>query len=205
MTGKRSKMPNRIRTRSKMHLASRLRGIVELACLCSNAHKLRRRTILRKKDMSNLLSPYITRYLDPVTGKRVSKGQLGHSRVRVRAKKWSVRIKNAAGKWDAFPLSPKKEAAAILSGQKHDKAEMAKAGVVDRYEAHRKTPLAQHLKDWQASLEAKECTAKHVQMKVSRVQAIIDHCKFVSCPTYLHLTSNVSCGVPEAATFQHSD
>lgn len=127
--------------------------------------------------MADLFHQLITRHVD-AHGKRVPRGTPGAKIVREKSKKWYTRMK-VAGKWKPVPLSTNKTAASIMAGKLLDKQEMGRAGVTNRYEAHSNTPLAQHLKDWQASLEAKNCTPKHVQMKISRVQSIIDHCQFV--------------------------
>lgn len=127
--------------------------------------------------MPDLFRHCSTRYID-AQGKRASKNTPGARAVRELSKKWHTRMK-VRGKWKAVPLSSNKTAATIMAGKLLSKQEMGRAGVTDRYEEHSKAALAQHLKDWQASLEAKESTAKHVQMKVSRTQGIIEHCKFI--------------------------
>jgi integrase len=59
------------------------------------------------------------------------------------------------------------------------KAGLSRAGIRDPFEEHRKRPLAEHLKDWEASLRANGCGEECIQLKRTRVRAALDGCKFV--------------------------
>lgn len=128
--------------------------------------------------MANLYRHRITFYVD-TQGNRVPKGTPGAKQQKKMSKKWYTRIKDERGKWLPVPLSVNKDAARIMASKLIEKRELAKVGVYDRHEEHRKVPLAKHLQDWETSLTAQESTAKHVQMKLSRAKRIIDHCQFV--------------------------
>ncbi|HEX4150307.1 MAG TPA: site-specific integrase [Pirellulales bacterium] len=58
------------------------------------------------------------------------------------------------------------------------RAERQQAGVADRFEEHRRRPLAEHVKDFKAYLAGKGNTTKHVETTAVRVRAICDGCKF---------------------------
>ncbi len=59
------------------------------------------------------------------------------------------------------------------------KAELAKAGVVDKFEPHRKRPLSEHLDDYKGVLQATNCGARYIRDTMSAVQRIITGCGFV--------------------------
>lgn len=119
----------------------------------------------------------IVRYLD-ADGKRVPSTTPGARRVEEESEKWYIRQKNEAGKWVGVPLSKNKAAAAIMAGKLIDKQEMAKAGVVDKFEAHRKKPLTRHLQDWKACL-AETGDEKHVRHTVGCVERLLRETKAV--------------------------
>jgi len=105
-------------------------------------------------------------------GKQVKKGSPGAECVRERSKKYYVRVKNDKGQLKSIPLSPNKAAASMMARKLLDKQELAKAGVVDRYEAHRKTPLARHLEDWRACL-TETGGEKHVRDTMGCVERLL--------------------------------
>src|SRR5262249_19352047 len=58
-------------------------------------------------------------------------------------------------------------------------AELAKVGIADPYEQHRKRPLLEHLADWETSLRAGGATAKHVRQTVADARRVIEGCRFI--------------------------
>jgi integrase len=54
---------------------------------------------------------------------------------------------------------------------------MARAGLLDPYEPHRKKLLKDHLKDFEADLRAGGNTEKHVALVVSRVRWVLGECR----------------------------
>ncbi len=59
------------------------------------------------------------------------------------------------------------------------KASRVRAGFIDPAEEHARRPLAEHLKDYTAALEAKGDTEKHVRDTVARCVALFTGCGFV--------------------------
>lgn len=79
----------------------------------------------------------------------------------------------------AVPLCTNKEAAEQMLSGLVRKAERAEAGLVEPCDEHRKRPLAEHLADFKRALAAKGNTPQHVELTVSRVQAMLDATKAV--------------------------
>jgi integrase len=117
----------------------------------------------------------VTRYL-AADGKQVRKGTPGARKVREKSAKWYGRV---PGNPRLVPLATNKAAAQMMLNELVRKAELAKAGVVDPYEAHKKKPLALHLADFEVSLRAAGDTDKHVHQVVANVRRILSACRFV--------------------------
>lgn len=92
--------------------------------------------------------------------------------------KWHVKYIDAEGIEQRVPGFKDKAATQQLAAKLEREAEMAKAGVVDRYKGHRKRPLAEHLEDFRQSLLAKGNTVKHADQSAYRVKQIIGGCRF---------------------------
>ena len=58
-------------------------------------------------------------------------------------------------------------------------AELKKVGLADPYAEHKRKPLAEHLDDYRATLEAKGDTPEHVKRTAGRVRALLNGCGFV--------------------------
>jgi hypothetical protein len=58
------------------------------------------------------------------------------------------------------------------------KAELGKAGIINHFEDHTKTPLKRNLDVWQEVLYARGNTEEYVSLKVCRARKIVDLCKF---------------------------
>jgi hypothetical protein len=54
-----------------------------------------------------------------------------------------------------------------------------RAGYTDPAEEHARRPLAEHLKDYTAALEAKGGTADHIRLTTGRITALLSGCGFV--------------------------
>lgn len=72
-----------------------------------------------------------------------------------------------------------KAASKHLASTLEKESALARAGVVDKYKKHRKTPLAEHLNDWKNSLHAKGNTEAYVRLTVSRATKVIQGCKSI--------------------------
>ena len=93
-----------------------------------------------------------------------------------KTKKWYA--KNVPGHTRPVPLSANKAAAQIMLSELVRRGELARVGVEDQHETHRKRPLAEHLAEWEAVLRtgAKD---KHVRQTVACAQRVLDGCGFV--------------------------
>ncbi len=66
-----------------------------------------------------------------------------------------------------------------LAAESERNASRVRAGFTDPAEAHVRRPLADHLKDYAAALEAKGSTAEYVKLAVGRVASLFAGCGFV--------------------------
>lgn len=82
---------------------------------------------------------------------------------------------------NAVPLCTDKVEAEKMLVKKLDKAQKEKANpeLIDPFEKHRRRPLTEHLDDFKGALIAKGNTAQHVELTVSRVQAMLGGTEFV--------------------------
>src|SRR6516165_5508163 len=124
--------------------------------------------------MPRVYKKSIVRYLD-VDGRQVTKGTPGARKIKQKSGKWYGTVPGAA---KPVPLCRNKSAAEIMLNELVKKAELAKAGVVDKFEPHRKRPLPDHLDDYESYLKAKGCGGQHVRDSVSCVKRIIVGCGF---------------------------
>ena len=72
-----------------------------------------------------------------------------------------------------------KQATAQLAAKLEKEAELAQAGIVDKYKEHRKRPLREHLEDFRASLKAKGNTQEYCKLTYHRAERICNGCKFL--------------------------
>jgi integrase len=66
-----------------------------------------------------------------------------------------------------------------LAAETDRKASRIRAGVIDPAEEHARRPLAAHLREYAAYLEAKGGTADHVRQTTGRIAALLSGCGFV--------------------------
>ncbi len=113
--------------------------------------------------------------------KRKRKVKLTNGRTAVRqSSKWYVKYRDADGIVRCVPAFTDKLASQQLEAKLVKEAELAKAGIVDRYKEHRRRPLSEHLEDFRESLLAKGNTLKHASLIVYRVRAVIAGCGFTT-------------------------
>ena len=93
-----------------------------------------------------------------------------------RSAKWYAKHRDGTGRVCVTPLSPNKDASALMLADLLKRIENEKAGVVDRFSDHRKTPLATHLDDWKRSLTASGRGDEYVTLKLTRVRDAFDGC-----------------------------
>ncbi len=99
-------------------------------------------------------------------------------RCRVPSPVWYGQFIDTDGIWQRVPLCENKAASEAMLAEMIRKAGMGRAGFRDPFEGHRKRPLAEHLAEWEASLRANGRSDEYVQLKLARVRAMLDGCKF---------------------------
>jgi integrase len=113
--------------------------------------------------MASLIRRYYTT-TDPKTGRKVRK----------RSPKWYGQYVDEMGIRQRVPLSENKTAAQQMLNELVRKAELAKVGIVDRFEAFRNLPLTAHLADYRLHLEAKNNDARYISQAEAHCNAIFD-------------------------------
>ena len=94
--------------------------------------------------------------------------------------KWYGKYRDANDKLQKPPLSANKDAARTMLNDLLDEVEKERAtGRKDPTRKHQKTPLVEHLNDWEASLRANGCTPEYIAQKLSRVSAVVNGCEWV--------------------------
>ncbi len=92
--------------------------------------------------------------------------------------KWHIKFIDADGIERRAVGFKDKTASQQLAAKLEKEAELARAGIIDRYKEHRTRPLIQHLEDFRQSLLAKGCTTKHADQVTSRARRIVEGCQF---------------------------
>ncbi len=103
-------------------------------------------------------------------------------RVTRRTRKWYVEYVDGDGVTRRVPGYVDKQATAQLASELERKAGQRKAGLIDRFDEHRKRPLREHLDDWQAALVAKGNTAKYANLVSGRARRVHSECGFIFWP-----------------------
>jgi hypothetical protein len=116
--------------------------------------------------MANLFKKRIV-VTDPKTGEKIV----------TTSRKWWGRYKNELGIEKRVPLASDKTGAQTMLTELVRKVELRAAGVIDRYDEHRKTPIGAHVNDFVKYLEDKRNSSEHVKLVEFRVRTIIEHCK----------------------------
>ena len=99
-------------------------------------------------------------------------------RIRKQSQCWYIDYKTAEGTRKRVKAFKDKQATAQLAAKLEKEAELAQAGIIDRFKEHRKRPLAEHIADFKTSLINKGTTEKHACLVYNRAKAIIENCKF---------------------------
>jgi integrase len=118
--------------------------------------------------MANHFRPHHTK-TDSKTGATLS----------VQAKTWYGQFVDADGRRQRVKLSRNKTAAQQMLNELVRKEELKRAGIVNPFEQQQARPLADHVRDWEASLHASGVTEKHVRYFVNCVKRILKACRFV--------------------------
>ncbi|GIW78766.1 MAG: hypothetical protein KatS3mg105_0573 [Gemmatales bacterium] len=104
---------------------------------------------------------------DPKTGEKI----------KTKSKKWWGRYRDASGRERRVPLATDKTAAQAMLNELVKKVEREVAGLVDRFDEHRKRPIADHLTDFERHLKSKDISASQVKLVASRCRRIVEGCK----------------------------
>jgi integrase len=108
-----------------------------------------------------------------LNGRQVPAGTPGATKKTVKSTKWYGRV----GSGKPIPLAANKGAAQIMLGELMRKAEMARAGVCDPFEVHRRRPLTDHVDDYEQYLRHKGAGDKHTRGVVSHIRRIAAGCQ----------------------------
>src|SRR5262245_1597026 len=100
--------------------------------------------------MAHLEKPTMVRYVD-AGGKRVKKGTPGAQKVKSKARCWYGVWTDVNGVRHRRKLSANRTAANQMLAELVRKTELARAGIIDPFETHRRRPLREHLADWEAA------------------------------------------------------
>lgn len=110
--------------------------------------------------------------VDPKTGEKIT----------TQSKKWWGRYRDENEREKRVPLARDKTAAQAMLSEILKKVELRKAGVIDRFDEHRKRPLEEHLDVFKQFLEGKGNTVKHARLTHNRAKAVVDGCGFKVFP-----------------------
>ena len=103
-------------------------------------------------------------YKKPITVTEPKSGK----RIKTKSKKWWGRYRDALGRDRRVPLARDKAAAQAMLNELVKKVELRKAGVVDRFDEHRKRPIGEHLVDFGCHLKAKRVSTEQVKLVTYR-------------------------------------
>jgi integrase len=103
---------------------------------------------------------------DPKTGEKI----------KTKSKKWWGRYRDENGVERRVPLAVDKAAAQAMLNDLVKKVERRIAGLVDRFDEHRKRPIGDHLADFERHLKSKGISAEQIKLVASRSRRIVEGC-----------------------------
>jgi integrase len=127
--------------------------------------------------MASLFRPKRVHY-QLANGKRVKKGTSGARKVRKRSEKWYALYLDANDEWKRKPLCADKTAAQTMLNDLLTQEDHKRAGRIDGFDEAMARPVAEHLADYKAHLQAKRNTEKHVALQMGRIESLCDACHF---------------------------
>ena len=107
-----------------------------------------------------------------------AKGENG-KRIKKKSAYWYIDYRGPDGVRKRVKGFKDKTATAQLAAKLEKESELAQAGIVDRFKAHRLTPLSQHLLDFEQSLLAGGVLAEYAQQQHDRIKRVFDSNGFV--------------------------
>jgi len=99
-------------------------------------------------------------------------------KVKRKSQYWYIDYKTSDGTRKRIKGFKDKQATAQLAAKLEKEAELAQAGIIDRFKEHRKRPLNEHISDFKVSLLARDNTKNYVNQTVKRIQIVFYECKF---------------------------
>lgn len=99
--------------------------------------------------------------------------------IRKQSQYWYIDYKSAGGVRKRVKGFKDKTATAQLAAKLEKEAELAQAGIIDKYKEHRQRPLTEHLKDFSSCLTGRGITAKYAQQVVNQLETVFKSCGFV--------------------------
>ena len=118
--------------------------------------------------MAEIFRPTYTA-TDPKTGKKVRK----------KSPRWWIRYYLPTGERRKVKGYRDRKATEALAADLERKAIRTDAGLTDPTEGHARRPLAEHAEDFRRHLTAKGNTPAYIDKVLSRLTAVLDHCRFV--------------------------
>ena len=106
---------------------------------------------------------------------RLTKSGTGYLRP---SKRWYFDVRDAAGTVRRVKGFADLKATEQLAAEEERKASRVRSGYTDPAEEHSRRPLAEHLEDYAAALQAKGGTARHVRQTCACVSAMFGGCGF---------------------------
>jgi len=117
-------------------------------------------------------------YVDPATGKRVNANTPGA--VRKKSKNWHIRYYTSDGTRHKVTGYADKKATEAKAAKLERRAIRLDEGIVEPSDIHAKTPLSEHAEDFRRYLAAKGNTEEYVAKTHSRLQVVLDGCRFTN-------------------------
>ena len=111
-----------------------------------------------------------TIYRPTITRRHKKTGQ----KIRTKARHWYLRYKDSGGILRQVKGYTDKAATKALANELERRAARQEVGMVDPYEQHRRRPVDEHLSDFERHLAHKDDTAKHIELTVNRVGAVLE-------------------------------
>jgi integrase len=132
-------------------------------------------------------------------GKKCNKDTPGAVKHILRSRKWYGTVNG-----QAVPLCVDKAKARQMLAKRTSDAALAGVGLGDPYAEHRKRPLTEHLKDYRKELAARGNDSRYVADVISRLEALLEGCRFVfttdlSGSTVMDWLANLRAGTPAPA------
>jgi len=122
--------------------------------------------------MGSLIKQQIVTYVDG-QGRRVPKGTPEARKAKAKSTKWYGQYVDAGGVRRRVPLCADKVAARQMLAALEREAELGRAGVTDKFAAHRNRPIEEHVADYEMRLKNAGVSAKHLSETMRRLRAVL--------------------------------